>query len=394
MSSGFLAVSLAVVHAAKWVDIPERWQTTGELVNASSISRFDESGCSPASNCDLVAIQTGPVSNTTRLEALVENEVTEELRFTLRDDVVGKKTRLEATACFVTAADLRRHGLDPNGTESRQLQDLHFVYQNCSGAATAPSAAIPTEQNVSYAMLLPTDFSPTSQAILGQFHGRPDPRHFFDPKTNATRTLSTAEAHAACFGAGGEAWCKEGVVQGGPLDGQRYKQGGYPPLTFGFSSSGGANETAQQFFYAFGRSDDRLFIPKGDCSFNPARSYWPDGRACPGGEHEQVHGIWRAPFGELPLGRWLRFSWRIVWSAYAVGGGALLTNGSVALRIADERGGAPLAEVQWRGPLGRHDDGRAPFFKIGVYNPSGDGQPVQVSYKDFRQSTRVLTAAA
>ena len=39
------------------------------------------------------------------------------------------------------------------------------------------------------------------------------------------------------------------------------------------------------------------------------------------------------------------------------------------------------------GPLGRHDDGRIPYFKIGVYNPSGDTAPVEVTFANLTHAT-------
>jgi hypothetical protein len=121
--------------------------------------------------------------------------------------------------------------------------------------------------------------------------------------------------------------------------------------------------------------------------------------------------MWRAPFSAVPLGHWLHFRWSVEWSAYASAGGAVLRNGSVHLRILDGGPAAPaaapaaaaiegpdaegevLADVKWQGPLGRHDDGRAPFFKFGMYNPSGDVSSMSCTYKDFRQSFTVLERA-
>ena len=49
-----------------------------------------------------------------------------------------------------------------------------------------------------------------------------------------------------------------------------------------------------------------------------------------------------------------------------------------------------MRHVDWKGPLGRHDDGRAPFFKLGVYDPSGNTAKLEIQYKDFAQSFGVL----
>ena len=158
------------------------------------------------------------------------------------------------------------------------------------------------------------------------------------------------------------------------------------------------------WWYVYGRSDNRVFIPKANCAFNAGKKYWPNKKICPSSS-EKVNGIWRAPFSALPLGHWLDFEWHITWSAYSHEGGATLTNGSVTFRILD--GGANssaqhsvltrevLADVAWTGPLGRHDDGRAPFFKFGFYDPSGDTEPIgPVMFRHFKQNTSVAQAAA
>lgn len=244
---------------------------------------------------------------------------------------------------------------------------------------TAPEGAeAGGSQRVRYGVRFPRTLSSSGQFIAGQFHGRPDPRIFFNPQTNSTRRLSTAQAFAACNGSSG--WrCQDGAVSSGPLGGWQYKQGGYPPLTFGLFNGTWA---------VVGRSDDRLFIPKADCGFNPGHdSTWPT-RPCPGGAHEQVHGMWRsASFSDMPLGEWLTFEWRVVWSGYARDGGALVRNGSVAVTAVSERTGAAVFNVTWAGPLGRHDDGRTPYFKMGIYNPSGSTAELQTTFKDLIYST-------
>ena len=166
----------------------------------------------------------------------------------------------------------------------------------------------------------------------------------------------------------------------------------------------GTGTTTGGWWYVVGRSDNRVFIPKANCGFNPGKNYWPDQKKCPS-SNEQVNGIWRAPFSAVPLGHWLDFEWRITWSTYAPEGGATLTNGSVHFRIVDasindttqNRGkGATietrevLADVTWTGPLGRHDDGRAPFFKLGFYDPSGTVEEIgPIQFRDYKQSTSV-----
>ena len=77
----------------------------------------------------MAAIQTGPIGAGTSLRAQLDDAgLASTLQFDITDTQPGAKTRLEATTCYVTAADLRAHGVDPVSEESRQLQALHFVY--------------------------------------------------------------------------------------------------------------------------------------------------------------------------------------------------------------------------------------------------------------------------
>ena len=247
------AVTMAVTTSAEasssssprtrqgWQPLAQRWNPQSQLVNDSTAVIEWEGPCTPAGSCAMVAIQTGPVDpNSTGIEGKQVaggGGTTRALRFWLRDEQRGAKTRIETTNCFVTAADLARRGIDPQGEESQQLQALHFVYQNCSGALSSAGASVPATTNLSYSLYLPPTFSATSQAILGQWHGRPDPRWFFDPHTNSTHRLSTTAAFSACqnASAGRHGNCEDGEVSGsGPMAGWKYKQGGYPPLTFAY----------------------------------------------------------------------------------------------------------------------------------------------------------------
>ena len=60
-------------------------------------------------------------------------------------------------------------------------------------------------------------------------------------------------------------------------------------------------------------------------------------------------------------------------------GGAVLRNGTVRLEL-DGR-----AAVQWSGAVGRADEGRFPYFKLGIYDPSGSTAAMGVAYRRFAQ---------
>lgn len=172
-----ILTSLFLTHKSfgKWMPISERWKQSQQIVNSSIFEYVG--GCKPPAICALVSIQTGPLSGATQLEAFLVDDGNmntstpakiNSTRFTVQDEE-SKKVRLEATNCFVTAEDLRRHGVDPHGEESKMLQALHFIDQNCSGAALAASAAVPTSINVSYSLYLPQNFSSKAQGIIGMY---------------------------------------------------------------------------------------------------------------------------------------------------------------------------------------------------------------------------------
>ena len=227
----------------EWQQIRADWKVNSQVVSDTSprsVVQFSGGSCdSQPAACRVVGIATGALSDSSSIEALLasDGKSAAQLNFTVADTRLGEKARLEGTTCFETPEDFARHGLDLHGEVARQLQALGFVDQNCSGAAATPDASTPTWSNVSYDLRLPLDFPFDSQAIMGQFHGRPDPRIFYNPTTQEIKHLSTAEAFAACGGAAQN--CHHGSVQGGPYAGWLVKAGGYPPIEFGFSSDHG-----------------------------------------------------------------------------------------------------------------------------------------------------------
>lgn len=232
-----------VLRAPQWKKIRTDWKVNSQIVNDTSqqaIVQFRGGTCdSQPAACRMVGIDTGALSETSEIEALLadDDKRAVQLNFTITDTKLGDKARLEMTTCFETPGDFARHGLDLDGEITDQLRTLGFVDQNCTGAAATLDASTPTWSNVSYDLRLPDDFPLDSQAIMGQFHGRPDPRIFYNPTTQEIKHLGTAEAFAACGGAAQN--CRHGSVQGGPYDGWLVKSGGYPPIEFGFSSEHG-----------------------------------------------------------------------------------------------------------------------------------------------------------
>ena len=118
---------------------------------------------------------------------------------------------------------------------------------------------------------------------------------------------------------------------------------------------------------------------KADCHFHWPIDY-PNKRHCADAPHEAVQGLWRQPRSEFAFDEWLRFEWVVRWSSFSNAGHGSHRNGSVQLSI----GGSKV--IDWTGPIGRNDGGRLPYFKIGVYNPSGIPGKTQVFFRNYSQS--------
>ena len=145
------------------------------------------------------------------------------------------------------------------------------------------------------ALLIPDGgLHPKAEAIIGQFHGREDPRIFLAPNgsvgtgVHRTRTyasnsvvhFSSAEAAFFCANTSRKYGnCVNGELLGadGAGTGWLYQSGGFPPLVFGY-------DPKSQWFYVEGRSDDREFKMThtvADCHYHVSGLYiyaflcWP-----------------------------------------------------------------------------------------------------------------------
>ena len=82
---------------------------------------------------------------------------------------------------------------------------------------------------------------------------------------------------------------------------------------------------------------------------------------------------------EYPLDEWVNWRWEIKWSKYEPDhperhtGLYRTTDASLTVYINKAR------RVQWSGKLGRNDEGRIPYFKVGIYNPNG--QSTRIAFK-------------
>ena len=359
-----------------WVDVHARTNPYASAVPVSELVRWGN-----GLNDFFSPVGTGEGGNIS--VQVDQHGVAKAFRFRLDNHQAGLKQRAELMNCWVTNATLEASGLDPGGELVKDMGQLYMLGDNeCPGAPTSlvPSGAWTedVEMRVSYDMLIPPGgMSPNAQAILGQFHGREDPRIFLLPNQTILR-LSTPVAAKLCANASR----RYGNCVGGQLigpDGQptgwHYQWGGFPPLVFGF-------DPVSRWFYVEGRSDDRAFKmthTAADCHFHwPAD--WPNKRRCADAPHETVLGLWRRPFSQWKF-EWVRFEWRVRWSSFSDDAQGSHKNGSVVLLMDSEK------VVDYTGPIGRNDGGRLPYFKIGMYNPSGlVAGATEVQFRNYSQS--------
>ena len=377
------------VHNTRWTEVSTRTDPQATALRLADVVRW---GADTGSSFAPVATGDGG-----KLSVRLDQQgVAREFQFVLDNQRPGVKQRLELMNCFVTNDTLRSAGVDPAGSLAQDLRELRMLYEHCRGAPTVAVTggwSSTVEMQVSYELLIPKDGLPSdSQSIIGQFHGREDPRVFLAPNgsngtgVNRQRTFakgsvihfSTDTAARLCKNSSrhyGNCFGGQLLGPGGHPSGWLYQNGGFPPLVFGY-------DPVSKWFYVEGRSDDREFKmthTKADCHFHWPVDY-PSKRHCADAPHETVEGLWRQPRDQFAFDQWLRFEWLVRWSSYSNDGTGSHRNGSVSLTIAGNQ------VVDWRGPIGRNDGGRLPYFKIGVYNPSGVAGRTQVFFRNYTQS--------
>ena len=201
--------------------------------------------------------------------------VARSFRFQLDNNRQGIKQRAELQNCFITNASLRAAGLDPASTQAQYERELRTLYWNCAAVptevVTQPAGwSKAAESSVSYDLLIPDGgLHPKAETIIGQFHGREDPRIFLAPNgsvgTGVHRTRTYASNSVVHFSSAETAFlcantsrkygnCVNGELLGadGAGTGWLYQSGGFPLLVFGY-------DPKSQWFYVEGRSDDREF---------------------------------------------------------------------------------------------------------------------------------------
>ena len=215
----------------------ERFDVEAAVIPQSAVVPW---GTGVAEAHGFVPLGTGDGGNIS--VALDESGVATAFRFQLDNKHRGLKQRAELQTCFVTNRSLRESGIDPSGLQARQLKALRLIYADCPGSAShaqsnesAWSAAVQT--HIAYDLYIPRGgVSTHSEVIIGQFHGREDPRVFQAPNGTVLE-YSTSEAARLCANASRRYGnCVQGQLIGtdGEATGWRYQSGGFPPLYFGY----------------------------------------------------------------------------------------------------------------------------------------------------------------
>merc|ERR1712200_45792 len=133
--------------------------------------------------------------------------------------------------------------------------------------------------------------------------------------------------------------------------------------------------------------DPSYFVSTGGCHIS-ARGEVGEARHCPetsDGLGKQARILLKHPMTELNVGGWNEIEWRIKWSEYALGEnktdpGIMTSLGWVRLLVND------VTVVDEKLPVGNNAQGRVPYFKLGIYNPSGKSEPSSLSFKNYEYS--------
>ncbi|XP_039272939.2 uncharacterized protein LOC120347141 isoform X1 [Styela clava] len=304
-----------------------------------------------------VAISTGVSGSKTELH--VGNDVKsmkpngKVYRFTFAPEVEGKKSRLEIVTCFSTTNDIiSRYNRIP--------EELEYLLKSSCPIIDLPPGNIHTHE---YEIYIPrADFRIDGEYILTQWHGSPDPTILQD-EMGCVAQVPISNLHKICT----KGRCKQGAIldRNGHYIGIRYNQGGYPPLSF---------KLEKKQFIIVARSDEMLFIGKGGCGQTERCVH-----------HPRMHNniIWKFPAEKFKFDQWVKFRWDIKWSEYSSSslefdnGGMRTSDAWIRVWMNGEK------IVDWIGPCGRNDYGKTPYFKAGIYNPSGSTFPIRFFFRRY-----------
>nr|XP_018668784.1 uncharacterized protein LOC100183141 isoform X3 [Ciona intestinalis] len=290
-------------------------------------------------------------------------------RFSFVPKKSGGKSRLELNTCFVKKRDASRLF----GTDDIDDNIMSQLITHCP-ITKRPTTALHT---YAYDLYLPReDFPEQGQYILTQWHGSPNPNILKDEYGCVAQISSFDKARLCRAGS-----CSQGEIfdKDGLHIGLLYQQGGYPPLALEYQNG---------WFIVSARSDEHSMAGKVGCSVGQKV---PPHFHCPKHDRQQFSEILRMPAQEFPFNTWARFEWKIKWSEYDVvyernrttvdgDPGHMTSQAWIRLWINGRK------VIDWIGACGRNDEGRLPYFKIGIYNPTGSSFPLRMYVRGYEHT--------
>ena len=139
---------------------------------------------------------------------------------------------------------------------------------------------------------------------------------------------------------------------------------GYPPLIFAIKYG---------YFYIAARSDPNYFKKKGGCAIKDEYIFDRNQSKVNCDDDLELQILWTIPMSEFPLDEFVSWRWEIKWSEYTSKDTKRFRTkpGEVSVYINKSR------KVRWKGNVGRNEEGRIPYIKLGIYN--ADGSPERFS---------------
>lgn len=277
-------------------------------------------------------------------------------RFTAADGMVN---RIEFSEVFGSAENLR-------GLSEKEVADFLAIKDAYVNAEVGRYGDTVTYE---WSTRFPEKLDADSQAIIAQWHGRPDrtlvddgkePRHLSIPEfVKLTETYDFRKDGWGYDKTTGERsdFCVDGAA-GGPI----------AALKIGFDH-----------MYLVARSDASR-RSSSEVKLKPKPTHKIGYRMREGLKEASL--VWKLPLSEVPVSEWIDFKVRIRYSEYSTFADKVLSPGSVDVWMNGKHVAA------WRGNIGKNDI-LGPYFKFGIYKPGKDGFKVDhATYRRTIERTR------
>lgn len=303
-------------------------------------------------------------------------------RFELREDdnlLTGynpgeTKGRIETSYCYATPQDFEH--LPPKTFSQSKL--LRTVYHHGKGQCAQGS-----RWKYEFAIWVPDTLSRDANTLFAQWHGMPRRNLIQTPQGEIKELteeefLQLQESMLFAKELGYEkiqSVNKQGKItyKKGKKNGWRIEQGGYPPLSFGFSKG---------FFYIKANSDSKWFSDKTDrTNADVART---KSMGSVSSEYKTSTLAYKLPIEQFPRNQWVHFDIEVQWSQYVAERDTLLKPGCLDVRMTAQ-GQTRHIVNQAILPIGRNDrDGY--YFKHGIYRTSSSTIPVAYHLAGYTQN--------